>query len=97
MGGNGSWWSTLGGCIVGGGLAFLPIAGGDKDAIIWIGIGALGGGITAYHLSASPVYEAGGIPTSSLQRRPNVETGLHALAPSMHQQNFQITVLSIKL
>jgi len=83
MGGNGGYWSTLGGSIVVGGLAILPIAIAGRSNVVSQGlvvIAALGGGIAGYNLSASPVYEENEISTS--------QNGL--LNP-----DFRITIFSI--
>lgn len=84
MGGNGGYWSTLGGGIVVGGLAILPIAlAGRSDAggQILVVIAALGGGIAGYNLSASPVYEEKIISSSQI---------------GLLQPNFNINICSIR-
>lgn len=84
-GGNGGLWATLGGCIAGTAIGFLPNAlNTKKDATISgiiFSICAIGGGIAGYNLSASPVYEVKEITSTSFGLRPD----------------FQITFLSIHL
>ena len=61
MGGNGGFWTTLGGCVAGLAFGFLPnTLNVKKDAaasVVVFGLCTIGGGIVGYNLFASPVYE----------------------------------------
>jgi len=102
MGGTGGWWYTVGGTILGGGtvgpllaLLFAP-HGHFIDIAVAIAVGALGGGIAAYHLSATPIYETN-VNSTYLPKSPlNNERRMCSLPPNIYQQSFQVTVLFLK-
>lgn len=68
MGGNGNFWATLGGCAAGLLIGFIPNAlnvnKNDAVSIVVFGLCAIGGGVTGYNLTASPVYEEKEISSS---------------------------------
>jgi hypothetical protein len=101
MGGNGSWWATLGGCLVGGLVGLVPnifIKYGDfgVTAVVFA-VGALSGGIAGYHLSASPIEREDHAGTTSLRRSPFVDKGMSPQEPRGIRQSVQITIVSIRL
>ena len=86
MGGNGSFWATLGGCAAGLLIGFIPNAlnvnKNEVVSVVVFGLCAIGGGITGYNLTASPVYEEKEISSS-----PN----------GLLHPDFKFTVFSISL
>lgn len=69
MGGNGGFWYTLGGCIVGLAVGFLPntlnVEKNVNVSAVLFGLCTISGGIAGYNLSASPVYEKKEISSST--------------------------------
>lgn len=101
MGGNGGWWATLGGCIVGGCVGLVPnifikYDNATVTAIVFC-VTAVAGGIVGYHLSASPVLDANGAGSSLRWFNPTDVKRSGDLALDTYRPNVRITVVSIRL
>jgi hypothetical protein len=86
MGGNGSFWATLGGCAAGLLIGFIPNAlnvnKNEAVSVVVFGLCAIGGGIAGYNLSSSPVYE---------------EREISSISNGLLHPDFKFTVFSISL
>ncbi len=101
MGGNGDPVYTVTGCILGGGIGALPniISGTGKvdETVALVSVTALLGGITGYHLSASPIYESNFSLSQTRTFYRNIKEDLNCLSPTGMNPNYQIISLSIAL
>ena len=101
MGGDGDPLYSIAGCILGGGVGFLPniISGTGKvdETIALVSVTALFGGIAGYHLSASPVYASNTALSNSRRFNHNIKEEKNCFSPKRLNPNFQIIGLSIAL
>jgi hypothetical protein len=101
MGGNGGWWATLGGCVVGGCVGLLPnifikYDNATVTAIVFC-VTAVAGGIVGYHLTASPVSDEQGAGSTLRLFSPTDVKRSGDLALDISRPNVRITVVSIRL
>jgi len=99
MGGNGGYWSTLGGCVLGGGVAVLPIAiagHSDTGGQVLVLLAALAGGIAGYNLSASPVYKANESASFDLRTVPMLARGSYSMNTGFDHSSVQVTIFSMR-
>ena len=99
MGGDGGLWYTLGGCIAGLAVGFLPNTLNVKKNVnvsaVLFGLCTVGGGIAGYNLSASTVYESSS--TVYIKPRQEIRDQLQIKMSDFFNNNFNIIELSIAL
>ena len=97
MGGNGGYFATVGGCLLGG-LLMLPngISGYGDNKVFWVFVGTLAGAIIGYNGSASIVYGPGMNATANVHPSEMALRSVHPKPYNQMQSNFELLSIAME-
>ena len=97
MGGNGGYFATVGGSLLGG-LLMLPngVSGYGVNKVLWVFVGTLAGAIIGYNGSASNVHGPGMNATADVRSYQIAQWSVHTKPYNQVHNNFELLSIAME-